>query len=64
MMADFPVTKQLRQQGQRVLSEGRVNERRMSFEGLNRATAWLSVIVKAGIHDLRIKLGGNSQPQS
>ena len=64
MMADFPVTKRAGQQGQGVLSEGRVDERRLSFEGLNRATAWLSVIVKAGIHDLRIKLGGSSQSQS
>ena len=64
MKADFPVTKQAGQRGQGVLSEGRVNKWRLSFKGLNRATAWCSVIIEAGIHDLRIQLGGRTQSQS
>jgi len=55
MIADFPVTKQSGQQCQRVLSEGRVDERRLSFEDLNRATAWFSVVIEAWVTNLRVK---------
>ena len=34
-----------------MLGEGRVDKRFLSFQGSSGATAWLAVIVEAGVHD-------------
>ena len=57
MIADFPITKQPGKQGQRVLSESRVDEWGLSLKGLSRATAWFSVIVEVRVSKFRVKLG-------
>ena len=64
MIADFPVTKQPGEQGQRVLREGLVDKWFLPFQGSRGATAWLVVIVEAGIDYLWEQLGHRSQTGS
>jgi len=60
MIVDFAIPKQPGQQGQGVLSEGQIDERRLSIQSLNRATAWFSVIIKVRVSEFRVKLGGRA----
>ena len=64
MIADFPVTKQPGEQGQRVLREGLVDKWFLPFQGSRGATAWLAVIVEAGVHDFWVEFIGRPQSQS
>jgi hypothetical protein len=53
-----PVSEQLRQQRQRVLGKRGVDKWFLSFQGSSGATAWLAVIVEAGVHDFWVEFIG------
>jgi hypothetical protein len=58
VVTERPVSEQPRQQGQGVLGKSRVDKRLLSFQGSSGATAWLAVIVEAGVHDFWVEFIG------
>jgi hypothetical protein len=56
VIGDPPITKQSREQGQRVIGQRWINERFLPVEGFRRATAWQAISVQFALDNFGEKL--------
>jgi hypothetical protein len=62
VMNDPAVAKQLRQQRESVVGQHLIDERCLTFEGVDRAAAWESVVIKGWFNDFRKEFSGCAEP--
>ena len=63
VIGNCPVAKQPRKQGQRVIGQGRIDERLLPVEGFRRATTRETISVEFALDDFREEFGDRSQPK-